>query len=50
MFLFLAKVLWLRLIAHLWECGIETPPLELLVDYAVVLVDFASAEPSPEGC
>ena len=48
MFLFLAKLLWRAADCPLG--GIETPPLELLVDGAVALVDFASAEPSREGC
>ena len=38
------------LIAHLQQGGIETPPLELLVDGAEALVDVSSAEPSLEGC
>ena len=50
MFLFLAKLLWCVADFPLVGGGIETPPLELLLDGAIVLVDFASAEPSPKGC
>jgi hypothetical protein len=38
------------LIAHLQQGGMETPPLELLVDSVEALVDVSTAEPSPDGC
>ena len=50
MFLFLAKLLWCVADFPLAGGGIETPPLEFLVDGAKALVDFASTEPSLEGC
>jgi hypothetical protein len=50
MFWFLVKLLGHVADSPLVAGGIETPPLELLVDGAEALVDASSVEPSPEGC